>query len=1215
MEFRVLGPLEVVDEGRPVPLDRQRSRALLAYLLLHANEAVSSDRLIDELWGPEPPRTAGASLQNYVSRLRKALGNEVVESRAGGYALRVDPERFDLTRFERLVAEAREAGVSERAAKLRAALALWRGSALADLSFEPFAQTEAARLDELRLSALEDRIAADLSLGKDADLIDELEALVREHPLRERLRAYLMLALYRAGRQADALDAYRGARAALREELGLEPSDELRKLERAILAQDPALLQATTVETAPTESRRTVTVVFCDLVQSTKIATALDPEALRDLMWRYFAIAREAVERHGGVVEKYIGDAVMGIFGAERANEDDALRAVRAAVDIRAGVAALEDDRLAVRIGVNSGEVVVVPGKDLRITGAPVSIGAHLEQRAGTGEIVVGDATRELVRDAVSVTEVDLDGLHAWVLDELVEGAPAVARRFDAPLVGRERELARLRAAVAGVRAEQRCRVVTIVGEAGIGKTRLVQELVAWARDDARVLVGRCASYGEGATYLPLAEIVREVAPNATPEELAGVLDSGDATEVAARIAALAGTADTAAAAGEAFWAVRRFFEALARERPLLVAFDDVHWAEPTLLDLIAYLGEWTSAPMLIVCIARPDLLERRPEWTTSAVTADVVSLEPLATEAIEALLSDLPDDVRERIVERAGGNPLFAEQLRAHVEEAPDERPPATIEALLASRLDRLDAPQLDLIRRAAVIGRRFTRKELADVNERHVRALVDRRLIHPVDDELLRFHHVLVRDVAYNGIPKRDRADLHERLGDRISTTAPDEIVGHHLEQAYRLRAELQPVDDAMRALAERAGDRLAAAGTRAWKRGDAPAAVNLLGRARSLLPPSGARVELTCDLAVATWVKGDVDVAEATLSNAVTEAAAIGDERTELRARVDLANFRMFRAPEKGFDELLELASQAIPVFERRGDDRALGRTWLAVAYVQGGVRCRYAESEDAAMAALRYYQKTGWSTAVALQELVAALYYGPTPVGVGIERCSKLLEQADHAGEANICIYRAGLEAMRGEFAQAAALAKRADDIYAELGWGSQPLTNTATVAADMAMLREDYEEAERVLRASCRLLEEMDDRAHLATQAGQLARVLAAAGEADEAGEWARVAKAYSVPTDVGAQILWRVAEVALLVETAPARAHRIAREAVGLANETDAPNFRAAAALGLGTACHRAGDRRAALESVQAAVDFYERKGNAVAAEHARTLVAEVASI
>src|SRR5438093_2245062 len=401
MEFRILGPLEVVDDGRPVELPRRLSRALLAYLLLHPNEPVSSDRLIDELWGANAPKTATASLQNYVSRLRKALGPQSIELEPAGYLLRVDPERFDLTRFERLVEEAQGAPAPQRADLLRAALSLWRGGPLEDLAFEEFAQEEIALLAERRLAAIEARIEADLELGRGAELVDELEALIAEHPLRERLRAQLMLALYRAGRQGDALAAYREARLALDVELGLEPSEELRVLERKILEQDPALSGAGAVRAARAASRRVVTVLFCDVVDSTRLATRLDPEAYRQVMSAYFDAVRGAIEAHSGTVEKFIGDAVMALFGVPELHEDDALRAVRAAVDARTAVAVVNADllrdwnvELAVRIAVNTGEVMTsTADAATQVTGAPINIAAHMEKRAGANEIVLGEET------------------------------------------------------------------------------------------------------------------------------------------------------------------------------------------------------------------------------------------------------------------------------------------------------------------------------------------------------------------------------------------------------------------------------------------------------------------------------------------------------------------------------------------------------------------------------------------------------------------------------------------------------------------------------------------------------------------------------------------------------------------------------------------------------------------------------------------------------
>lgn len=510
-------------------------RALLAFLLLHANEPVSADRLVDEVWGPDPPKTAGASLQNYISRLRKAIGVDAVVSQPPGYMLRVDPERYDLARFERLTAEARRAEPRERAEKLRAALALWRGPALDDLAFEPFARDEVGRLEEARLAAQEDCIGAELEVGRGGELVGELEELVEEHPLRERFRAQLMRALYRAGRQADALAAFQSAREVLTEELGLEPGEELRTLQQAVLRQDPSLGPSAESPPERMPDRRTVTVLFCDLVGSTELAAGLDPEAYRSLLSHYFELVREPIERHGGTLEKFIGDAVLAAFGVPELHEDDALRAVRAAMEAQA---ALGDAEIAARIGITTGEVHVLsaPGEPLHVSGRPASVAAQLEGRAPMGGVLLSEVTYALVRDAVRAEELD-DG---WLVGDVVPGAPAYARRLDAPLVGRTKELERLRAAYVETRGSGRCGVVTVVGEAGIGKTRLMRELLAPIREEARILVGRCVSYGEGATYLPIAEVVRQAVREPSLAGIAEVLEGeNDAEHVAGRVAEL----------------------------------------------------------------------------------------------------------------------------------------------------------------------------------------------------------------------------------------------------------------------------------------------------------------------------------------------------------------------------------------------------------------------------------------------------------------------------------------------------------------------------------------------------------------------------------------------------------------------------------------------------------------------------------------------------
>ena len=1238
MEFRILGPLAVVEDGRPVPLKRRLARALLAYLLLHANEPVSSDRLVDVLWGERAPKTATASLQNYVSRLRKALGAETIRLGPAGYVLRVDPEQFDLARFDRLVEEAQGAPPAQRADLLKAALSLWRGRPLEDLAFEEFAQEEIGLLVERRVAATEARIDAELELGRGPGLVDELEELIAEHPLRERPRAQLMLALYRAGRQADALAAYREARRALDVELGLEPSEELRALERKILEQDPSLAGAEAVRPAAAESRRMVTVLFCDVVDSTRLATRLDPEAYRRVMSAYFDAARGAIEAHGGLVEKYIGDAVMALFGVPELHEDDALRAVRAAVDTRAAVAQVNADalrdwdvELAVRIAVNTGEVMAsTSSHEALATGAPINIAAHLEKRARPNEIVLGEETGRLVRDAVRCERVELgDDLRAWRLNELIAEAPAVARPLDAPLVGRKKELRRLRKAFHRARKDQHSVVATVVGEAGIGKTRLGRALVTELGDGARVLVGRCVSYGAGGTFLPVAEIVKRAAPEPSVEGIASLLSGEqDAHQVARRVAELVGIAEGPAAPGEAFWAVRRLFEAVARERPLLVAFEDIHWAEPTLLDLVEYLGEWAEGPIMVLCLARGDLLEARPGWGGPTSTGFLVEMEPLPAEDVGSLLAQLAGgpvapDVEKKIVERADGNALFAQQLLALAAEAPDvslEHAPPTVEALIASRLDRLDPRELDVLRRASVIGRHFTRadvKDLGPLDEADLASLERRALVHSIEDRFA-FHHALVRDVAYRGIAKAERAELHERAADSLDRRdGADEIVGFHLEQAYCYRTEVSRVDDRARRIARAAGDRLGRAGIRAWKRADAPAAVNLLERATSLLPrDEPSRRELLCELGVAVRMAGRHGDFARVLNETVQASAESGDRRLELRARLELEHAQMFDDPTLA-DDVLELGLSAIPTLEAAGDHRSLGRTWLAIAIVLAHFKMQYEKGEEAAARAATHYRRGGWSPSTSLETLASALHFGPRPVDDAAARCEELL--ADHVGdrasEANVLIWLGGLEAMRGRFDEGRSLVSRARAIYDELGL-MLAVTTAETVRAKIDILAGVLDDAEQRLREACESSLQTNESAVLSSRAGELADVLYLLGRYDEAQEWARVARECAGEGDLHAEVLWRSIEARLAARRGEFEAaEALARDAVLIMEDTDALSLRAKVQLDLAHVLRLADRDKDARAAAWAAVALYEAKENIAAAKHVHAFLSAAAVV
>ena len=662
LEFRVLGPLEVREEGQPIEVGRQKQRALLAMLLLRRGEVVSMDALIEGLWGEDPPRTARAALQNYVSQLRAALGSSTVVSQTGGYALEAGPEQLDLSRFERLLAESRNAPATERERTFQEALALWRGPPLAGLEFEPFAGAECPRLEELRAGAVEDLADAKLALGGGPELVAELETLIGQHPFRERLRGQLMLALYRAGRQVEALEAYRETRRTLVDELGIEPSEPLNELEQAILRHDPRLAGRPAAERRSHEGalRKTVTVLLAEMLGG----ESLDPEVLRARSGSLLTGMRSILEAHGARVEQRAGEEVMAIFGVPRLHEDDVLRAARAADELRRNAqAAAGSARVQLRIAVETGEVLA--GDDDAGHGFVIGPGLarvkRLLETAEAGEIVVGSTSAPLLA-GVGALLAPSGRRNASLLVNVAQATQAPERRSDTPLLGRQAELARLEAAFTRVTAESRCEIVLIVGEPGIGKTRLAQELSEWLGRSAQVLNGHCTADGEGSAHEPFAEIVRAVREHGPLDaRLAG---DPDAELVARKLAELVGDAPAAGYESEQSWALRRLLERLASTRALLLVLDDLQWADPALLDVIDDLERRMQGPLLTLAVARPELLDMRPDWSDR----DTVRLGPLPDEAcgrLVANLGEVPAGGRDPRRERGWRQPAFPRATR----------------------------------------------------------------------------------------------------------------------------------------------------------------------------------------------------------------------------------------------------------------------------------------------------------------------------------------------------------------------------------------------------------------------------------------------------------------------------------------------------------------------------------------------------------------------
>jgi DNA-binding SARP family transcriptional activator/class 3 adenylate cyclase len=1275
MEFRILGPLEVLEGGQRVALGGSKQRALLALFLLHRGETLGTERLIDELWGEHPPATAAKSVQVHVSRLRKALAagagdraDELVVTREHGYVLALEPERVDAYQFEQLLSEGKEAlvaGIPAGAvAALEEALSLWRGRPLDDLAYEPFAQREIGRLEELRVTALEHLIEAKLDLGLHAEVVGQLETLIADHPYRERLRGQLMLALYRSDRQADALQAYQDARRALVDELGIEPGERLRELERAILAQEAALAVPAARVAAPVASpppatdapveappagdgapsaRRLVSIVFADIVGSTGLAERLDPESMHGVLDRYMDVCSGVIERHGGSVEGFIGDAVVGVFGQTQVHEDDALRAVRAAVELRESAAALsaefERDRgieLGMKFGVESGEVFVSAGtrRTRFAAGDAFNVAARLEGTAAEGEILLGENTYRLVRDAVSAEPLEplsLKGrsakVQAWRLLSVEPDGDAIARTADTPFVGRARELEALRAAFASARDDQRCFATTVVGPPGIGKSRLAQELVAEVADEATVLIGRCSSYGDDVTYRPLAEIVNQIGGPDPGPRVTELLD-GDET-VAQMVLGAVGLSDAAVQAEETFWAVRRMFERLAADRMLVVVVDDVHWAEPRLLDLLEYLVAFSSGHgMLLVSLGRPEFLEARPAWVAPQPSTSLVVLEALSDgEARELIQSAGADELAvgtaERIVETAEGNPLFLEQLVAMGTETGEAALPSNIQAVLAARIDRLEPGERTLLEHASVQGRTFhvgAVEELVPDGDRsaiapNLVALVHKQLIRAersefAGEDAFRFAHALIREAAYRVLPKRRRAELHEQVARWLEghPGAEDETIGYHLGEAYRHLAELGPVGEHERALAAAAADRLAAAAEAALLRGDPPAGARLLERAVSLLESDDvARGELLPDLGYALYEAGRTPDATQVLDEAIARAP---EPRLRARAQVERELVRLESETSAGTEQAREVADTVLSLLD--GDDYGQCRFWLLRAQLAWiGAHAADADEgwHEAAESARRAGSQRELFEVVGWRAFAAAL--GPTPVDEAIRRCEEFRElvRGSPIATASTLNPLALLHAMKGDFDVADRLLAQAGEMLREVrGVGS----GVSHLEAWVRLLAGQPELVEAPLRADVETLSSMSASGALATTTALLAQAVYALGRLDEAAELCRMTELRTATEDTMTQAIWRGVEAKILArEGKPEEGEALAREGVALIEETDLLSHHGDAMLDLAEVLRTRERMDESDRAISTAVGLYEQKGNVAAAARARALLTD----
>jgi class 3 adenylate cyclase len=968
----------------------------------------------------------------------------------------------------------------------------------------------------------------------------------------------------------------------------------------------------------PREARKVVTALFCDVSGSTSLGERLDPEVLRGVLNRYFAEIRAVIERHGGTVEKFIGDAVMAVFGIPRVHEDDALRAVRAAAEIRerlpevAGEVGLE---LRWRTGVNTGPVLMGEGENLAV-GDAVNVAARLEQAADPGEIVIGEETLRLVRDAVVVEALEPLGLKgksepvpAFRLVSVDPAARGFARHLDVPLVGRQDELRLLREVWERVVRESGCHLFTLLGAAGVGKSRLVAELLSALDERATILRGSCLPYGEGITFWPLVEALMTV--------------SEQAAEVLKRLGG-----GGVAAPEELFWEVRRLLEALAAERPVVLHIDDLQWAEPTLLDLLDHVADLSRGrPILLLCTARPELLEDRAGWGGGKLNATTLLLEPLGADESEALLDELGDslepEARARVIAAGQGNPLFLEEMVALARERGSVEVPPTIQALLAGRLDLLGIEEREVLERGAIEGevfhrlavRALARGPLAAEVESRLAGLVRKDLIRPhpptlEGDEAFRFRHLLIRDAAYDALPKSIRAELHERFADWLEQHATDlleldEITGWHLEQAFHYKQELGHELDTQ--LPERAAQHLYASGMRAANRRDAAAVRKLLERALALAPMGESlHSRIAVGLAETLVDAGDYDQVEELL------VAGAADPDVAANATVTRLEWLMQAQPEEFSRTVAELLPAAIDQLHIRGDNRGLARAHLVAAFP-------HVVSSHAAAAAVEFrtaheYARRAGDDGLrdrALGYYVWALQVGPTPAEeIAREHTAIEREQPGPLLMAVLDHSRAELAYFVGDFDAARVLARHACEQVGALG---QRVLKAGAMQelGQIELWADNPSGALAALLEADAILADVGERGYRSTNQALLALAYGQLDERDAARAAIELAESLGAPEDLATYTQASRARVVIaLAEGKLAEAERWARTAVGQASKSDLIGLQGETRLDLARVLAAAERDDEATVEAKAALALFQAKGDQPNAARALAMLA-----
>ncbi len=911
--------------------------------------------------------------------------------------------------------------------------------------------------------------------------------------------------------------------------------------------------------------------------------------------------------------------------------------------------------RIQVRTGVNTGQVVVGSlGQGSFVTGSPVNLAARLEQAAEPGQILVGPDTFRLVRDVVEAEAGQplmmkgfADPIVPMVLRSVAQG-PAPVAGARGPLVGRTDELSVLTQVCLRAIEGRRCQLVTIMGDPGVGKTRLAEELVARLGREPQVLRGRCLPYGEGITFYPIAEAVGQAADlqaGASPEESRRRLDAvigPDPDGIADILAEAIGLSGATPAPEQTLWAIRRFFETLAARRPLVLVFDDLQWAEPTFLDLLDNLTHRVrDVGLVLVCTARAELLERRPEWAGGTMNAVTTLVEPLSTGegvtmAGNLVPGTLDRSVAERLADAAGGNPLFLQEYIAMLLELgtlhesdrgwtlsadlESVATPPTLAALLAARLDRLPADERSVLLHASVIGKVFSVGELEALVPAGLVVDLPASLARLCERELLRpgqatepggdpyeFMHLLVRDSAYETLPKATRADLHERFADWLERTLGaraeeyQEIVGYHLAQAHRYLRELGSHDPKLETLAGRAAGSLGDAGRRAAGRGDAPAAERLLARAAELAPEARTRAAYRLLMLDSLTDAGATARTPAVLRAARKDVDEAGDEG--LRARLELtdATLRFLTRPETITpDELSGIAQRSGKVLAAAGDGWSLASaigTEALVGWLAGDAAQMLAAAERALEVATRTGNRR--EAARAATYLFLALERGDTPYPDALARVRTLQATLapDRVTAAVGHSVQADLLGTLGRFDEARAEADLAIASFADLGQ-ERWLATVSVTMGHIAELEGRLDEAEASFRKAYMFFDREGDVANATIVACDVARVLNGLGRHEDAARTARDAGDAAAAYDLEVQVGWRTEAARASAATGDlVLAEALADEAVDRATRTDFSGLRADALAGRAEVWARAGRNRGSRRRVAGGQAAPRREG------------------